>query len=314
MPYRRRLDGWTAGVANLLASAYGVTAPVAHQMLTIAKHHHQQRTSHYGQLGAPLTNYKQQRLRTKVYDKIKPVSKASVAKNPKNKILTNVKAMPYRRKSTFKRRSRPRRRRFARKLPPLALPRSKVVRMRAVFTSSFSSTGGTLAGQLLKANSLNDPGSGLTAILPLGTDQWASQYKKYIVLGSKLTIRSSPTANTGPGVIGIHLTDSGSLLASTSHYKMLPKTTQCILTTQKDLAKCSMKYSGKKFWHLTNIKDDAEQEGTFSTSPGSPVDECYYHVYIQDMVGTSTFTCDVQFEMEFIVLLTNPVTLEESSL
>lgn len=119
--------------------------------------------------------------------------------------------------------------------------------MRAVFASAFTSTTGTLAGQSLKANSLNDSGSGLTQILPLGLDQWAAQYQKYIVLGSKITLRASPTAYNGPAVVGIHLADNTTLLTTTSHYKSLPLTKQLIMTANKDYGRITMTYSGKKF-------------------------------------------------------------------
>lgn len=238
---------------------------------------------------------------------------------PKNKILPNSKAMPYKKtkstKTTYRRKgkkgTRPRRRRT---LPPLTLPRSRVVRFRLVTTTSFTSTTGTLAAIALKANSLNDPTINWSASLPLSLDQWAAQYTKYIVLGSKLTIKASPTTQTGPAILGIHLADNGTGLTSASHYKELPLTTQRILTTQRDLVTISMKYAGKRFWKINNIKDDSEQEADFSVTPGDPNDLAYFHVYLHDMYGSHTVTCDLQCEMEFICLLTNPVQLAQSSL
>lgn len=234
----------------------------------------------------------------------------------KNKLLTTSKAMPYRR--SFK---RPRRRRVVKKgrrsmirrLPPLTLPRSRVVRFRAVQPYAWTSAG-AIAVVAAKANSLNDPFAGFGSALPLGTDQWSSQYQKYIVLGSKITVRAMGTTNTGIGIVGIHLTDTASALANASHYKELPLTKQKLITTQKDYAVVKNFYKAKKFWRLTNIKDDSEQEAVFSTTPGDPTDIAYYHVYISDLVGSNNFNADLQIEMEWICLLTDPVTLAQSSL
>lgn len=234
-----------------------------------------------------------------------------------NNILGTSKAMPYKRsKTTYRKKGqkgRPRRRR-ARKLPPLALPRSRLVRFRYVTSGQLSGATGTIATAMVKANDLNDPTGALSTALPLGLDQWAAQYQKYIVLGSKIIVRFNNTANTGMVAVGIHLDDDTTALTSVNHYKELPMTKQAVLTTQKDFALVKMNYSGKRFWKLTNIKDDSEQEAAFSTTPGSPTDIAYFHIYCQDFYGGHTATVDYQIEHEFICLLSEPVTLAQSSL
>lgn len=243
------------------------------------------------------------------------VSERRVKNYSEKKILSTNKAMPYKKapRTTKKGKGKKGKKSVIRRLPPLALPRSRVVRFRSVTPYAWTSAG-AVAVVACKANSLNDPTAGFGASLPLGLDQWASQYQKYIVLGSKITVRAMGTTNTGIGVVGIHLTDSGSALANASHYKELPLTKQRLITTQKDYVVVKNYYKAKKFWRLTNIKDDSEQEGAFSTSPGDPTDIAYYHVYISDLVGANNFNADLQIEMEWICLLTDPVTLAQSSL
>lgn len=234
----------------------------------------------------------------------------------KNKILTTTKAMPYRR---YKRKSNTRSKKYKRfyrkkKFVPLAIPRSKLVRFRLVTTGTLTGSSGALATVAFKANSLNDPTGSWSAALPNSLDQWAAFYQKYIVLGSKVKLRVTPTANTGAGIIGIHLADNGTPLSGANAYKEMNLTKQRILTTQKDYTVLNMGYSAKKFWHLANIKDDSEQEGAFSTTPGDPTDIAYYHVYAQDMNGGNTFTVECQLEMEFICYLCDPINLAASSL
>lgn len=252
-------------------------------------------------------------------DKSKVVDIPSVSqrrvKNYKNKILTKNKAMPYRRtyRKTYKKKGK---KRFTKrkKFIPLALPRQRVVRMRVVARGSITANAGVVGIVKMKANSLNDPTTDFGATLPLGLDQWAAQYQKYIVLGCKVKARFIPTTATGPVNCGLHLADNNTALANTDHYKELPNTVQGICTTQKDYLTRVIKYSGKRFWRLTNIKDDSEQEAAFSTTPGDPTDLAYIHVYVQDMQGANNTTVEVQVEQEFIVLLTDPVTLAQSSL
>lgn len=221
--------------------------------------------------------------------------------------------MAYRKKSTYKRKSRKTRRNRKKRIP-LALPRQRVVRMRVVARGTITANAGAVGIVKMKANSLNDPTTDFGATLPLGLDQWAAQYQKYIVLGCKVVARFIPTTATGPINVGLHLADNNTALANTDHYKELPGTSQCILTTQRDYCTRVMKYSGKRFWRLTNIKDDSEQEAAFSTTPGDPTDIAYIHVYVQDMQNANNTTVEVQVEQEFIVLLTDPVTLAQSSL
>lgn len=201
-----------------------------------------------------------------------------------------------------------------RRLPPLALPASKVVRMRAVCAAVMNSTAGACGVATIKVNSLNDSTGAFSQILPCSLDQWAAQYQKYKVLGAKVTITAGPTSQTGPGIIGLHLADNTTALTSASHYKSLPNTVSKIVTTYHDLAKLTIKYSAKKFWKLTNIRDDTNQEANFSLAPNDPTDVAYVHVFAQDLVGSSNFNTDAQIQVEFIVLLTDPITLAESSL
>lgn len=232
--------------------------------------------------------------RTKDYSENKMLSK-SMAKKSTTK------------KSTKKRYNKKRR-------IPLGIPRSKAVRLRLATQGTLTATTGTLASTMLKANSLNDPTGALSAYLPHLVDQYAALYQKYIVLGSIIKIKAVPTTNTGGGIIGVHLADNNTALTNVNHYKMLPRTKQLILTTQKDYGTITLKYSGKKFWKLTNIRDDSEQEAVFSTTPGDPTDIAYYHIYANDLNGSHTFTVEFQVEMEFIILLTDPVQVAESAL
>lgn len=236
-------------------------------------------------------------------------------KSYKNKILSKSKAMPYRRKR-YSRKKRSIKKRF-RKKPriPLGIPQSKVVRFRLVHSlGGLGSASGALSQWALKANSLNDPTGAIAAGLPLYLDQWSGMYTKYIVLGSKLVYKPQRVSSTGPIVCGVHLADNSTSLADHDYYKEAKLTKSTVLTDQRPSGTIVMKYSGKRFWKVRNIKDDSEQEATFSTTPGDPTDVAYYHIYHQDLAKTDAITVEASIIMEFIVLLTNPVIPTRSSL
>lgn len=205
----------------------------------------------------------------------------------------------------YARRSRRTRRKFYKKRPVGNLwPATKVVKFRLVLSREFGSGTGALAGIAYKANSLNDPTGTDSAQLPLGLDQWAGLYTKYKVLGSRIKILAHPKTITGAGMIGLHLSSSNSLLTDHDHYRELPNTSMKMVSADIDLAKIQMNYSIHKYpFHIRNVKDADDQEGSFTTTPGDPTDLAYMHLFCQDSNKTEAIAYDVQIIQEFIVLL-----------
>lgn len=309
---RRRLD--TALASNILSQVLGVSHPVAKSALEIAQHNNLTRSGHYPYIGAPLTNYKSKSKRVKIPTVSQRRSSPITETIPKNKILSTSKAMPYRRykRKPFKRSRKSTNRR--RRLTNQPWPREKLVKLKVVHSGSLSGNAGALNAYVFKANSLNDPTGTMGAGLTMGVDQLATLYGKYIVIGSRIKVRLHPTTITGACIAGIHLTKDSATLTDHDYYKELPLTSQRMLSPDIDLATIVNKYSAKRFWRLKNIKDDSEQEATFSTSPGSPTDECYYHFYIQDLNKTDNLTVEFQVEIEYICLLSEPTTPARSTL
>lgn len=236
----------------------------------------------------------------------------------KNKISAKRKAMPYKRYPRRpKRPFRGRRRKYNRRKRriPMGIPPSKIVKFKVVHSAGgFGSGSGALNQFTVKANDLNDPMSSLGAELPLYLDQWAAMYSKYIVLGSKITWKPYLVSSTGAVVTGVHLADNTTSLADHDYYKEA-KLNKCrILSSERPQNTITMTYSAKKFWKLSNVKDDSEQEATFSTTPGSPTDIAYFHIYNQDLQKSETNAVEGTITLEFIVLLTNPITPTRSSL
>lgn len=239
-------------------------------------------------------------------------------KSYKNKILHTSKAMPYKRQRKFTRKPRKFKKRRGgrrRRLSNLWAP-THVAKLRLVHTVTYTGTGGAIGTNYIKANSLNDPTGGASAQLPLGVDQWAALYQKYKVIGSKITLRAHPVTITGSAMIGIHLSNSTTPPATDhDHYRELPHTNMRMLSPDIDLCKLSMGFSPKKYpFHIKNVKDADDLEGTFSTTPGDPTDLAYWHVFVQDSNKTDNVTFEIQMVIDYIVLLYDPVRPSRSAL
>lgn len=183
-------------------------------------------------------------------------------------------------------------------------PATKVVKFRIALSKETGTTGGAINVIAFKMNSLNDPTSTESAQLPLGLDQWSALYTKYKVLGSRIKVLAHPTTITGAGMIGLHLATTATPLTDHDHYRELPNTSMKMVSPDIDLAQLQINYSIHKYpFHIRNVKDADDQEGTFSTSPGDPADICYCHFFTQDSNKTSTVTFDYQLVQEFVVLL-----------
>lgn len=308
------------GIPYIIGASHPLLGPALDYGVPILQSHHQMRTAH---LAPQLTNYRSV-IKYKPQTR-KPVSKVTAPKNLPNinhpareflgkKNISPNYTMPY--KKSYRKRTRRTRRKSYKKriLPALTWPRTKIVRFKMNLspTTAFTGTSGAIIKYDVTANSLDSPFNniGSSTALPLGLDQWAGMYSKYIVLGSKLTFKASLITADTAGVIGIHLDDaSNSSLAITDHdhYRELPKTRYRYITDQKDFVTVSMNYSGKKFWHVRSLTSDSEQEGDFSTTPTAPSDVAYFHIFAQDLNKTETIQIQPTLHMEFIVLLTNPI-------
>lgn len=227
--------------------------------------------------------------------------------------------MPYRsRRPRRPRRPRFGRRRFRRR-PRISnlWPHQKIVKFRLSSTAQYSGTTGAIGTNAWKANSLSDPTGAATAQLPLGLDQWAALYTKYKVLGSKITIMAHPETITGSAFVGLSLFNSATPPATDlDHYRELPRTVMRMVSPDIDVTKLSLKYSYKGYpHHIKQIRDDDQQEGTFSTTPGDPTDVGpYYHIWVQDANKTQTVTFEIQAVVEYIVLLYEPTAPSRSAL
>lgn len=224
------------------------------------------------------------------------------------KTKTYTKKRNYRRKKTYYRKK-------GRKVATL-WPQQKLVKFKVCQSYAPTAAGSTSADVIiLKANDLNDPTGVAGASLPLGLDQWASMYSKYAVLGSKCTVQyHGETTNTGSTLVGINLLRDSTGLTQLEHYKEMPYGVDHLISPDNDRGRLNATYSLKKYDKIFKTKTAEDYHGSFTTTPGSPNEIRYWHLWYQDADKTQTCAMEFVITIEYIVLLFESITPSRSSL
>lgn len=222
-------------------------------------------------------------------------------------------------KFRLKRRTRSRRggRRRMRRVT-MQWPRFRLVKFKVVSQFTGSSTGGTgaIAQYVIQANHLSDPHTAMGGNLPLGLDQWAAMYSKYVVVKSTHYAKVHNVTSTGAISFGLTLRSPGeqSLLANAEAFLEQPITRSKILSPDVDHAALGITYSAKKYWHVRKFMDHDDLHATFGTSPGSPSKLCYVSFWFEDVNRANDFTVEGYFTSEYTCLLFEPVQPSRSTL
>lgn len=193
-------------------------------------------------------------------------------------------------------------------------PRQKLVKMKMVYYYSAITGTGTIAVTAVKANSLNDPTGSLSAQLPLGLDQWAAMYQKYVVVGGKIWVRCHNVSGTGSMMYGVALKNTATTLNDYAYYLESPLSRGKMLTSDVDHSAVGLSYNAKRFWKVRKFIDAEDQQGAFSTTPGDPNDIAYFHLFAHDTSTSEAQTFEMVITQEFYVLLFDPIVPSRSSL
>lgn len=198
-------------------------------------------------------------------------------------------------------------------------PKTQLVKFKVVtnFSQDVLAENAASANVLtFKANSLNDPFGSTSQNLPLGLDQWAAMYKKYVVVGSTLFCKVHNVTSTGSVTFGLCLRrpDESDTLANAGFYQELPIARSKILSPDMDHAGLGVGFKAKRYWSVRKFHDAENLHATFGLSPGDPTRLAYYQFFSQDTSGGSAYTLEGWFTIEFVCLLFDPVTPARSGL
>lgn len=248
----------------------------------------------------------------------------------------------YKRRRTYPRRSYKRstrygKRRYFRRYSrvatrqnKLAFSRSQVVKMRYVQSVQLNPNADSGAYIMFRANSpfaplgLSSAGVAYnTSHQPYGWDQWTAIYNEYVVIGSKITMTcvapNQTSPNSGSGIVALFLSDNNSAYSVTTN----DGCTNMIETGRASYKQfspngsgkptvLSHKFSPKKFWNLSNLKDNVTRVG--SDIGSSPTEVAYFHCYFytNDESVTTSAGPLCWITLDYIVMFTGPTNLSSS--
>lgn len=213
-----------------------------------------------------------------------------------------------------RRRYRPRRSRRRHVPRPLA-PHTKVITGRFVSHVSLTSTTGALTKSNVIMNDVVDPlGSNGTNQF-LWFDQAAALYDVAVVLGFKIKVNVHNTTSTGDAIVAFVLpmkeNEGTGSYTSYEHVMEVPGAVSQVLTADQDRGSLMRRVSLKKWFGLTNLKDNQAIENDLNT-PTSPTQKAYCLVGMQSLDQSTTTTADLIYTVEMIVLLKDRKTPSRS--
>lgn len=174
---------------------------------------------------------------------------------------------------------------FLRQLSPF--PYQRVVKLNYVDVFTLTPGGlGTVVYHTFRANSIYDPDYTGVGHQPLFRDQMAAIYDHCVVLGSRITCTfySETASGVAIGIGGIKLDDNATIPTDMNtlleHGTKLVKYRHMIANVNSTGVRhptISMNYSTKKFFALTNVKDNTAMVG--ATCGTNPTEEAYFNVF-----------------------------------
>lgn len=194
-------------------------------------------------------------------------------------------------------------------------PTSIITRHRYNETILLDPSAGVPSVHYFNAIGMYDPNSTGTGHQPLGFDQYTPIYDHYTVLGSKITVdftAATTSAALGANKVCIFVNDDASAVTTWDTIMEQGGAVSKILTGSNAGGTCrlSKKFSTKKFFGVTDVKDNDQLKGSNSANP---LDGAYFAVLAQGMTSSDNpngFYANVM--IEYITQWSEPRSLNQS--
>lgn len=192
------------------------------------------------------------------------------------------------------------------------LPQTFKCNLRYTEYNKFAALGVSTDTYVLRANSAYDPDYSFGGHQPRGWDQLSQMYNKYVVLGSKLTVTFNNQLST-PVIVGIAEMNSPTATTHNEYIEGINRVTYKQLsgnTGSSNQVTVVEKHSPKRFFGISNVKDDDNLRAVISANP---VNNAYWHMFCYDM-GMATVSNAVYYtyQIEYIILFSEPVRAASS--
>jgi len=183
-------------------------------------------------------------------------------------------------------------------------------RLRYVENISIDPGAGVLGSYTYSANSLYDPNVSSTGHQTYYFDEFMNLYNKYVVLGSKITIRLCTVGATSPNMwFSVKLSDQTTLnTGSTQNALEQPGFGKKYYITNgsQSVPVATTKFSAKKFFGLTKatVNSNYDLEGT---NASSPLDQAYFIVCLGPLIaGENLPAYNIQVTIDYFARFTGP--------
>lgn len=215
--------------------------------------------------------------------------------------------MSYKRKRIIKRKPKTYKRKRRRNTQGYqsGMPKVRRAKLRYSENISLTSTAGSTGVYTFRANFPYDPNETGAGHQPMSYDQWGQMYNHYVVVGSKITIlQMSGGAAATATISGVYLSDDTTLPYTTPNgFIEAKKGTWRTTTHQRKPTKFSCNFSAKKFFSITDIKDNTGRLGALVST--NPTELAYFNIWFNDVTGATT-TNDYQVVVDYIIQFSEP--------
>lgn len=225
--------------------------------------------------------------------------------------------MPFYKKKTYRKKAPMRRRTYAKPKYSLTkssrMPLGKTFRFttRYVETKFAINAGLAATTYVFSLNGLFDPNITTTGHQPLGFDQIMPMYDHYTVIGAKARVNITNTDPDNAQIVALHLKDTS---VAVSNINQILENGQAKWTTVGPLNSGSSNKTlaigcnTSKFFGRS-VLDGDKYYGTVSSNPA---DQVYLHITIADAHTDDPLPVDVQVELSYVAILSEPKTLAQS--
>lgn len=225
--------------------------------------------------------------------------------------------MPYykkrygRKRKTYRRKKMRGRRPLTSRYTPSGMPAQRIAKLRYAEQVELTSTLGGLTEHRFSCNNAYDPNTTGTGHQPMGYDQWSALFNHYTVLGAKVTINTLQNAGAvNPGYIGVYTTDGTSNPYTSADEFIEAKRgsfTQ-LVADQAHVKRLVSKFSTKKFFNVSDVKDNSELKASVTASPS---EVAFWNIWYHTTDGT-TNSVKIMVVIDFIVSFSEPKDLSQS--
>lgn len=179
-------------------------------------------------------------------------------------------------------------------------------------TIELESVLGGISTHKFRANSVYDPDFTSAGHQPMGYDNWALLYNHYVVVGCKISIKSVGGQTIAPtaGAMGIYISDDTALPYTTlDGFVEAKRGVYRTMTYQRNTVNMSTTFSAKKFFNVSDLKDNYTRLG--ATVGANPAEVAMLNVYYFDLEGNTTQQ-RAQVTIDYIVDFSEPKDLTQS--